>query len=98
FTVQLSNASGATISDEDGLGTILNDDTAPSISIDRVTVSEDGGNAVFTVTQSGVSGLSTTFQYSTANGTAVAPGDYTAASKVPGTITAGNLTTTISIP
>ena len=45
---------------------------------------------VFTVTQSAASGFNTTFQYSTADGTAVAPGDYTAATNAPGTITGAN--------
>ena len=47
FTVHLSNASGATISDADGTGTIVNDDAAPSFAIDDVTHSE--GNAGTTV-------------------------------------------------
>ena len=70
----------------------------PTISIDDVTVNEAGGNAVFTVTQSAVSGTDTTFTYSTADGTAAAPGDYTSASNLTGTITAGTTSTTISIP
>src|SRR5207253_2474083 len=42
FTVHLSNANNATISDADGAGTIVNDDAAPSFSIDDVTHSEGG--------------------------------------------------------
>ena len=37
FTVHLSNATNATISDADGTGTITNDDAAPSFTIDDVT-------------------------------------------------------------
>ena len=37
FTVQLSNAVNATISDATGTGTILNDDAQPSFAIDDVT-------------------------------------------------------------
>jgi hypothetical protein len=70
----------------------------PSIAINDVTVNEADGNAVFTVTQSATSGTDTTFLYSTADGSAVAPGDYTAATAQMGTITAGNQTTTITIP
>jgi CSLREA domain-containing protein len=98
FTVHLSDATNATISDADGVGTITNDEPVPAISIDSVQVDESGGNAVFTVTQSGLSAFTTTFNYSTADGSAVAPGDYTAAINAPGSITAGNTTTTISIP
>jgi concanavalin A-like lectin/glucanase superfamily protein/Calx-beta domain-containing protein len=78
--------------------TITDNDTAPTLSIDSVSVSEGAGNAVFTVTQSAATERTTTFRYDTADGTAVAPGDYTAAVNGLGTITAGNTTTTISIP
>jgi CSLREA domain-containing protein len=59
----------------------------PSLSIDDVTVDEgDAGTtaATFTVTRSGATGGSSTVNYATANGTAVAPGDYEATS---GTLT-----------
>jgi len=98
FTVTLSNPVNATIATGTGTGTIIDDETAPSISIGNVTVGEGGGNAVFTVTQSAVTAVTTTFTYSTTNGTAVAPNDYTAASNVAGSITAGMTSTTISIP
>ncbi|MGI8820780.1 MAG: beta strand repeat-containing protein [Chthoniobacterales bacterium] len=100
FSVALTAPTGgATLgSPASAIVTIVDNDTAPTISIDSVTVSEGGGNAVFTVTQSAASALTTTFQYSTADGTAVAPGDYTAATNVAGSIPAGSLTTTISIP
>src|SRR5947207_10585466 len=48
FTVHLSNATGATISDADGTGTIINDDAAPSFSIDDVTHNEgDAGTTSY---------------------------------------------------
>src|SRR5205085_11934608 len=82
-----STTGGATLgSPNTSVLTITNDDTAPTISINSVSVSEGGGNAVFTVTQSAVSGLNTTFQYSTANGTATAGSDYTAATNASGSI------------
>src|SRR3984893_13848682 len=40
FTVHLSNAIGATISTANGTGTIVNDDTAPSFTIDDVSHNE----------------------------------------------------------
>jgi uncharacterized repeat protein (TIGR01451 family) len=79
FLVNLSNASGATIADNQGVGTILNDDTAPSLAIDNVSKAE--GNAgttafTFTVTKIGPTELPASVDYATANGTAIAPGDY----------------------
>ena len=87
FFVNLSGASNATIADTQGLGTIVNDDPPPSISINDVSLTE--GNAgtatlTFTVTLSGASGKTVTVDYATADGTATAPADYTAAS---GTVT-----------
>ncbi len=87
FTVNLSNATNAAISDGQGAGTITDDDTPPALSIADVTVTEgDSGtvNAVFAVTLSAPSGRTITVAYATANGTAVAPADYVAGS---GTLT-----------
>jgi uncharacterized repeat protein (TIGR02543 family) len=78
--------------------TITDNDSAPTLMIDSPTVSEGAGNVVFTVTQSAATERTTTFRYDTADGTAVAPGDYTATVNGLGTITPGNLSTTISIP
>src|SRR6185295_15045037 len=55
FFVNLSGASGATVTDNQGLGTITNDDVAPTLSIDDVTVTEGNAgtvNATFTVSLS----------------------------------------------
>lgn len=81
FFVNLTNASNATAPDPQGVGTITNDDITPSISISDVTLSE--GNAgttafTFTVTLSPASTQTVTVDYATADGTATAPGDYTA--------------------
>ncbi len=40
FTVDLSAPTNATISDGSGLGTITNDDTAPTLAINDVTAAE----------------------------------------------------------
>ena len=83
FVVNLSSAVNATISDSQGQGTILNDDIQPAISINDVTVVEGNSgtvDATFTVTLSHLSYQTITLNYATANGTAVAPGDYTAIS------------------
>ncbi len=78
FFVNLSNPVNATISDNQGVGTIVNDDSA--ISINDVSMNEgNSGTTAFTftvnVTPPGLQPI--TVNYSTANGTAVAPGDYT---------------------
>ena len=58
FTVTLSDPTNATIADGIGLGTILDDDAPPALSVNDVTVTEgDAGtvDAVFTVTLAPVS-------------------------------------------
>ncbi|RLE36850.1 hypothetical protein DRJ23_06755, partial [Candidatus Acetothermia bacterium] len=98
FNVDLSNPSGATIADLQGVGTILDDDGAPQITIDDVTVTEGvDANAVFTISLTNPSASDVTVDYATADGTALQPGDYTAASGT-ATIPAGSLTTTVSVP
>ncbi len=99
FTVDLSNPAGATITDNQGLGTINNDD-ATAISIDDVTVPEgDSGTTAFTFTVSlaNPSATDVTVDYTTTDVTAAtADGDYAAAS---GTLTipAGSTTAQITV-
>jgi VCBS repeat-containing protein len=64
--------------------TNTDDDAAPTLSIDDVTVGESAGTATFTVTRSGATGGTTTVDYATASGTAASGTDFTAAS---GTLT-----------
>ena len=99
FTVGLANALNATISDASGLGTIVDNDPLPSLSVNDVTVTEgDSGtvNATFTVALTPVSGRQVTVQFATADGSAHAPGDYAAAS---GTLTfaAGETIKTVNV-
>jgi hypothetical protein len=85
FFVNLSNAANATISDNQGLGTINNDDSVPGLSINDVAVAEGNSgtvNAVFTVTLSAASGQAVTVNFATVNGTATAGSDYVAKSDV----------------
>ena len=99
YFVNLSNPSNATVTDGQGLGTINDDDPMPSLVIDDVSVTEgDAGttNANFTVSLSSLSGQSVTVDFATANGTAIAPGDYTARTGTL-TFTAGQLTRTITV-
>jgi len=94
FFVNLTGPSGATLGDAQGLGTIIDNDPAPSLSVNNITIDEGNSgtrSAVFTVTLSAPSGLTVTVSYSTANGTATAGSDYVAASGslvfAPGTTT-----------
>jgi len=85
FYVNLSNATnGAAIADNRGIGTILNDDVAVvgSVSINDVAISEgDTGtqHAIFTVTRTGGT-AAFAVNFSTADNTASAGGDYVATS------------------
>jgi hypothetical protein len=88
-SVNLTNPSGATLGTASAAGTILDNDLAPSASIKDITVTEPKSSAqtvdaVFTVALSAASAKTVTMAWSTANGTAAQPGDYTASS---GTLT-----------
>ncbi|MBL8809581.1 MAG: S8 family serine peptidase [Planctomycetaceae bacterium] len=101
FLVTLSGASGATLADSEGVGTIQNDDTppVPAISIGDVSVVEGNRNSkrmTFTIVLSAASSQSTTVRYATANGTATSGSDYSSASGT-ARISAGRTSTTISV-
>jgi hypothetical protein len=84
FSVGLSNASNGTLGTSTGTGTIVNDDTRPTISINSVSQTE--GNIgttpyAFTASLSNATDETVTVNYATANGTAtLADNDYTATS------------------
>ncbi len=95
----LSAPTNATLGRAQAMGTILNDDL-PIMSIADASIVEGNtgtSNLVFTVTLSQSSPQTVTVNYATANGTATAGTDYTAAS---GTLTfpAGTTTQTITVP
>jgi chitinase len=100
LNVRLYSPVNASIADANGIVTILNDDTPPTLSIDDVTLAEgDSGttDAVFTVTLSRTFATPVSVNYASANGTAVVGSDYTATS---GTlnIPAGQTSGTIAVP
>src|SRR5207253_4267460 len=70
----------ATISTADGIGTIVNDDAAPNVSIDNVTHNEGNSGTtafVFTVHKTGPTALNASVDFQTVDGTAtVADNDY----------------------
>ena len=73
FLVLLTGAVNATLIRTSGIGTIVNDDATPALSIADATLLEGNvgtTNAVFVVTVSVPSSLTTTFSYSTVGGTA----------------------------
>src|SRR6476659_1743506 len=89
FTVGLSGAVNASITDNQGVGTITNDDQVPDISVDAEAATEGNSPATttmtFNVTLSNPSDQTVTVDYATTDGTATtADGDYAAAS---GTVT-----------
>ena len=80
FRVNLANPLNATISDASALGTITDDDPPPTITINDVRRVEGANPQRFTISLSTPSGKAVVVDYATANGTAVAPGDYGAKS------------------
>ncbi|MEY2408413.1 MAG: hypothetical protein QOF48_1083, partial [Verrucomicrobiota bacterium] len=81
FIVHLSFPTNAAIGDATGIGTIVDDDPLPALSISDVTVAQLGNattNAVFHVHLSTPSGKTVTVRFATSNGTAVAGADYAA--------------------
>jgi chitinase len=84
FTLNLSNATGGiAIVDPQGVGTIVNDDPDPIVSVANASVMEgDIGTTTLSlpVTLSGTSGREVDVDYATSYGTATAGSDYTATS------------------
>ena len=96
FTVTLSNPNRATLSKGTGTGTITDDDE-PTLSIEDATAVVEGGTAEFVVEMSIPSTQSVTVDYQTADGSARAGMDYTAASDTL-TFEAGDTQKTIRVP
>jgi Calx-beta domain-containing protein/List-Bact-rpt repeat protein len=98
FHVVLSSPVAAVLTDGLGIGTITNDDQA-TLRINDVTVNEGASGTVtaaFTITMSGPVGSQVKVTWATADGTAVAPGDYTAAGNTL-TFSPGQVTKTVLV-
>ncbi|HEY9401463.1 MAG TPA: Calx-beta domain-containing protein [Pyrinomonadaceae bacterium] len=101
FSVILSSPGNAVINDRLGIGTILDNDAPPTMTIDDATVVEGNGGfppntAVFNVTLSAASAKSISLFYQTADGTTSGMSDYQPAS-VETTFNPGTTKQTISI-
>ncbi len=84
FTVRLANPVIGLINNGTATVSIVDDDDLPELSIADLTIGEDDGQATLIVTMSGLSSQEVSVSYATADGTARANADYTAAS---GTLT-----------
>ncbi len=99
FFVNLSGATNAVVLDNQGQGTIKDDDPTPTLSINDVSHTEgDSGTTAydFTVSLSAASGQTVTVNYATADNSAGAPGDYQSTT---GTVTfnPGDTTKTVTV-
>ncbi len=100
YFVNVTNVTGATVTDGQGLGTIVDND-APHLTI--ADVSQNEGNAgttsyVFTVSLTQPAGPGgVTFDIATADGSATAPSDYAAQSLTAQTIVAGSTSATFTV-
>jgi hypothetical protein len=100
FFVNITSAGTATIADAQGVGTIVNDDAAPTMAINDVTLAEGNSgttNFVFTVALSNPSSTVVSATWSTADGTALSPQDYASSSGTV-TFTPGLTSTTLTVP
>ena len=93
----LQSPANATLTDAGTTGTITDNDGTPGLSIDDATAAEDAGHLRFPVTLDAASARVVTVRYSTADGTATAGSDYTAANGTL-TFTAGSRAQTIAVP
>lgn len=97
FLVNLLNPTNAAISDNQGIGLILNDDT-PTISINDITVVEgQDSQGTLTISLNSISTKAVTVNYSTTAGTATTNSDFTA---IAGTLTfnPGDTSKTLNVP
>lgn len=101
FSVGLTAPTNATISDGSATGTITDDDAAPTLTIaDGTVVEGNSGPATLklTVTASAASGRAMSVKATTTDGTAVAPGDYTALAGTTIAFPAGTTTKDVEVP
>jgi subtilisin family serine protease len=99
FTLNLANPTNATIQDAQGVGTIVDNEASPTLSIHDVSIAEGNAGATaatFTVSLSAASLSDVLVSWATANGTAAAGSDYAGGSGSL-TIPAGQLSGTVTV-
>ena len=96
FTVTLSNAPGATITDATGTGTITDDDGPPAVTLalTPATIGENGGKSTVTATLDRASSVATTVTVAVTPKSPAVAGDYTLSTNKTLTIAADSLTST----
>jgi uncharacterized protein (TIGR03790 family) len=101
FNLVLSGPVNATLAVSQGVGTIIDNNEAPALSVNNVTVTEGNSgtlNAVFTVRLSTASGRNVSVKYQTADGTAATPADYTARALTTLIFSPGQTAKTVAVP
>lgn len=79
FTLSLVNPSGPiSLASGSAIGTIIDNDAAPSFTIADLTVNENAGTATLTISRSGATAFTHSVSYATASGSAIAGSDFTA--------------------
>jgi hypothetical protein len=96
LSLNLSNASRA-LDDPQAIGTIVNDDAEPTISIGDATAAENDGQLAGTISLSAASGQEVDVDYATTDGTAIGGTDYTATIGT-AVIAAGQTTAEVDVP
>jgi Ca2+-binding RTX toxin-like protein len=99
FTVTIAGVTNASVLDGAATGTITDDDPAPTLRVNNVSITEGNSGTKtlkFTVRLSTASGKTITVRYATANGTARAGSDYNAKSKTL-TFLPGQTTKTVGV-
>jgi hypothetical protein len=99
FQLAVTQVYGAYFTGTGPVGTITNDDV-PQLFVDDLTVTEGTGgarSATFTVRLDRVAPWAVNYTVATADGTAVAPGDYTAVVATAQSIPAGQLSKTFAV-
>lgn len=92
FYVLLSSATNSNIARGRGVGTIIDDDASPFISVDDLSISEGNSGqraATFRLSMSAPSGRLVKVSYATSDGSAKANTDYTAVAPTPITFAVG---------
>ena len=96
FAILFSAPEGATLADDEAIGTIDDDDPVPALTVDDASALEDAGELVFTVNLSNGNSSPVSVDWETADGTAKSTTDYAEAARTL-IIPAGQTSGTIAI-